>query len=600
MTEPKLPTTIAPSVPHPAEHLAQTLDRRAQVAMARMNSGLSPISMALAYTDWALHLAASPGTQVRLAKQAQEQAMEWVTHEMASMLPLASEARRQHPLEQALAADDRFADQAWKKHPWSALAAANKSLERWWQHACNIRGMSDHSREQMGFYTKQWLDLVAPSNWVASNPQALQKAMQSSGASLMQGAQHAVEQLRLRHSKEPVHSREGDSGPGAGMAMTPGQVVMKNSLIELIQYTPTTRQVLKEPVLIVPSCIMKYYILDLTPQNSLVRWLVGQGHTVFIVSWRNPDENDALLGMDDYVRSGVLAALDYVRREIDLPVHLTGYCLGGTFTAMAAAAIENDTAKVSGKGHPLASLTLLAAETDFTEPGEMGVLIDEAQVEMLEAMMAEKGFLTGQQMAGSFQFLHARDLVWSNRTKTLLLGEPAFANELMVWNADVTRLPAVMHSQYLRRMYLANELAEGRYKFEGKALSLHDIRVPLFVVGTVKDHVSPWRSVYKIHHLVRGEVTFVLTNGGHNAGIVSEPGHAGRHYQLQALLPTQPRQTPDEWVATAARHEGSWWTAWHGWLAKRSSARKVAARTPPRDKSLGTAPGTYVMQRYND
>lgn len=587
----------------PAEQAAAALDRHAQAAMAKMNSGLSPISLALAYTDWALHLITSPGTQMRLGKQAQERAMELFRHEMKARLPGSKAGVEKDPpdaLDEALAEDSRFADEAWKQAPWSSLAAGNKALEWWWQSACNLRGMSDHSREQMHFYTRQMLDMMSPSNWVASNPQVLEKAIKTAGASLWQGAQQAVEEVRLRHGQEPLHSRAEDAHVGAGLAMTPGRVVMKNGLIELIQYTPTTRQVQKEPVLIIPSCIMKYYILDLSPKNSMVKWLVSQGHTVFIVSWHNPDESDALLGMDDYVRSGVLDALDYVRRECGQPVHLAGYCLGGTFAAMAAAAVEKGTAKVAGKGRALASFTLMAAETDFTEPGEMGVLIDEAQVEMLEAMMAEKGFLTGQQMAASFQFLHSRDLVWSNRTRTLLLGEPAFTNDLMVWNADVTRLPAVMHSQYLRKMYLANELAEGRYEFEGTPLSLHDIRVPVFVVGTVKDHVSPWRSVFKVQRLVGGEVTFVLTNGGHNAGIVSEPGHAGRRYQIQTTGVHQPRQTPDEWLRTAPQQEGSWWTAWQAWMVKHGARQHVAARTVPHVKGLGPAPGENVKVRYAD
>ncbi len=591
------------AAPLSAEQAAAHLDRQAQAAMAKMNNGLSPISLALAYTDWALHLATSPGTQLRLGKAAQEQAMEFLRHEVMAKLPgthAAEEAEAPHPLDEALARDSRYADEAWKQAPWSALASANKVMEKWWVDACSLRGMSDHSREQMQFYARQWMDLMAPSNWAASNPQVLQKAIQTAGASLMQGAQHAADEIRLRHGVEPVHTRTEDIKPGAGMAMTPGHVVMKNDLIELIQYTPTTKKVRKEPVLIIPSCIMKYYILDLTPPNSMVKWLVAQGHTVFIVSWHNPNEQDALLTMDDYVRSGVLDALDYVRRACDQPVHLTGYCLGGTFVSMAAAAVEKGTAKVAGKGRALASVTLMAAETDFTEPGEMGILIDEAQVEMLEAVMAEKGFLTGQQMAGSFQFLHSRDLVWSNRTRTLLLGEPAFTNELMTWNADVTRMPAVMHSQYLRRMYLANELAEGRYEFEGTALSLDDIRVPMFVVGTVKDHVSPWRSVYKVLRLVGGEVTFALTNGGHNAGIVSEPGHAGRRYQIKTTGVRDTRQTPDEWQKSAPMTEGSWWTAWQSWLAKRSSPTQIAARSVPKVKGLAAAPGEYVFERYND
>jgi polyhydroxyalkanoate synthase len=328
---------------------------------------------------------------------------------------------------------------------------------------------------------------------------------------------------------------------------------------------------------------------------------------VYIVSWRNPDESDALLGMDDYVRDGVLAALDHVHRATGEPVHLMGYCLGGTFAAIAAGALGGGDAQVGrpardgGEGTgPLATLSLLAAETDFTEPGEMGVLIDEAQVRLLEDMMAEQGFLTGKQMAGSFQFLHSRELVWSSLTRRWLLGEDEVPNDLMVWNADVTRLPAVMHSQYLRSCFLNNDLAEGRLLFQGQPVSLRDIRVPVFAVGTVKDHVAPWRSVYKVHRLVAGEVTFVLTNGGHNAGIVSEPGHPRRFYQLLTTPPREPWRSADEWQALAPRHEGSWWPAWSAWLVSHGQGRAVAARQPVPDAALGPAPGRYVMVRYGD
>ena len=219
---------------------------------------------------------------------------------------------------------------------------------------------------------------------------------------------------------------------------------------------------------------------------------------------------------------------------------------------------------------------------------------------MLEDMMAEQGFLSGQQMAGSFQFLHSRELVWSQRTRSVLLGEPPYSNDLMTWNADVTRLPAVMHSQYLRHMYLGNDLAVGRYAFKGDAVSLHDISVPLFAIGTVKDHVSPWRSVFKLHQLVDSDVTFVLTSGGHNAGIVSEPGHAGRHYQIQTTAKADRRPTPNEWAATAARCESSWWEAWSDWMQGNGADTMVDARQPPADSSLGAAPGQYVMLRYGD
>lgn len=574
------------------------MDQFAHAALARMNAGLSPVSLARAWTDWALNLAVSPGTQARLGTEAQTLGMAWVNESLRvayqgmPSTPSKSEGAEAH-------GDVRFEDSSWRQWPWSALASANVGWERWLQDAAQLRGMEPHSREQLQFYVRQWVDMVFPGNFLASNPQALHKAIDTGGQSLVAGMGHAMDEWRQRHGLKPLHVEAEVLAPGQGLAMTPGQVVMRNDLIELIQYHAVTRQVHAEPVLIIPSCIMKYYILDLSEHNSLVRWLVGQGHTVYIASWRNPDENDALLTLDDYVRLGVLDALNHVQSALHQPVHLAGYCLGGTFTAIAAAALAQQQA--SDNQQPLlASLTLMAAETDFSEPGEMGVLIDTAQVEMLEDMMAEQGFLSGQQMAGSFQFLHSRELVWSQRTRSVLLGERPYSNDLMTWNADVTRLPAVMHSQYLRHMHLGNDLAAGRYPFEGDVVSLHDISVPLFAIGTVKDHVSPWRSVFKLHQLVDSDVTFVLTSGGHNAGIVSEPGHAGRHYQMQTTAWTDRRPTPNEWAATAARCEGSWWEAWSGWMQGHGAGTMVDARQPPADSGLGAAPGHYVMVRYGD
>ena len=620
---------------------AEAMDQQASVLMAQLWSGLSPISLTLAATDWALHVLSSPGSQRRLARQAAELGQAWwqdawragmgtVTAFLAPGVSGAAaagtgeagggsgtqggpgadgaQAEDASPLARALREDARYADPAWQRWPWSGLASAGKALELWWQQAAALRGMQPHSREQMRFYGRQWLDAWAPSNVLWTNPQALQRAWETGGQSLVKGWGRMVEDVQWRLGLQPPPRRfDPELAPGRGLATTPGQVVLRNALIELIQYAPTTPTVQREPVLVIPSCIMKYYILDLSPHNSLVRWLVGQGHTVYIVSWKNPDEDDALLAMDDYVRDGVLAALDHVRCATGAPVHLMGYCLGGTFAAIAAAALGGGDARLgcqyavgAAEEGVLASLTLLAAETDFKEPGELGILIDEAQVRLLEDMMAARGYLTGQQMAGSFQFLHSRELVWSSQTRRWLLGEDEVGNDLMAWNADVTRLPAVMHSQYLRSCYLNNDLAEGRFQFEGRPIALRDIRVPVFAVGTVKDHVAPWRSVYKIHHLVSADVTFALTNGGHNAGIVSEPGHRGRYHHLLTTPADHPWRTPDEWLAAAPRLEGSWWPSWSAWLKQRGSGQEVPARQPPQDPALGSAPGRYVMVRYGD
>ena len=455
----------------------------------------------------------------------------------------------------------------------------------------------------MQLLARQWLDMLAPSNWLISNPTVLKTAIDTQGASLARGAAHALDDRRQRQGLPPLQAAGPMFRPGIEVAWSPGQVVHRNHLIELIQYAPMTPRVQREPVFIVPSWIMKFYILDLSPHNSLVRHLVEQGHTVFMLSWRNPDESDALLDMPDYLQLGVLEALAAITRLTGgVPIHTAGYCLGGTLLAIAAAALARPQAvAVPGAQTiaPLASMTLLAAQIDFRDAGDLGVLIDEAQVATLEDTMAERGFLTGRQMGGSFQFLHAQDLVWSARMREYLLGPPDLPNDLMAWNADVTRMPATMHSHYLRNLYLHNDLAEGRYEVDGAPVALGDVRLPIFAVGTVKDHVTPWRSAFKVQRLAHADTRFVLTSGGHNAGIVSEPGHAGRSYPLMPHRAGDPQLAPEDWQRQAPHFTGSWWPAWHAWLVAHGHGT-VPARRLEATATLGPAPGSYVQVRYDD
>src|ERR1700730_7278443 len=324
---------------------------------------------------------------------------------------------------------------------------------------------------------------------------------------------------------------------GREVAVTPGKVIFRNRLIEIIQYALTTVEVYAEPFLIVPAWIMKYYILDLSPGNSLVHHLVAKGHTVFVVSWKNPQEADRDLGMEDYRRLGIMAALDAVSATVpERQVHAVGYCLGGTLLAIAAAAMARD------EDERLKSVTLFAAQSDFTEAGELTLFIDEDQVRFLEDMMAERGYLDSKQIAGAFQLLRSNDLMWSPMVRDYLMGDRRPMTDLMAWNADATRMPCRMHSEYLRRLFLNNDLAEGRFEVDGKPVSLRDIHVPLFAVSSIADHVAPWRSVYKIQMLTEADVTFALSNGGHNAGIVNPPGHPNRHHQI-ARLTRRPRAT---------------------------------------------------------
>jgi len=350
-----------------------------------------------------------------------------------------------------------------------------------------------------------------------------------------------------------------------------------------------------EPVLIVPAWIMKYYILDLSAQNSLIRWLVAQGFTVFCISWRNPDASMADTSFDDYRRLGVIAALDAVLAITGAPhAHAAGYCLGGTLLAVAAAAM-------AGSGDKrLASVTLFAAQTDFTEAGELQLFVTEAQLATLDDMMWEHGTLDSRQMAGAFQLLHSNDLIWSRMVKSYLLGQREIPNDLMTWNADATRMPYRMHSEYLRSLFLHNDLAEGRFAVDGRPVSLADISGPFFVVSTETDHVAPWRSVYKLQLQNEGDITFVLTSGGHNAGIVSEPGHPHRHFRIRERLRGGHYIGPDEWADLAAAEAGSWWPVWARWLAGHSGSPvappglgAAAQGFPP----LDAAPGRYVLER---
>jgi polyhydroxyalkanoate synthase subunit PhaC len=352
---------------------------------------------------------------------------------------------------------------------------------------------------------------------------------------------------------------------GRDIATTPGKVVCRNRLIELIQYAPATAEVRPDPILIVPAWIMKYYILDLSPPNSLVKYLVEQGFTVFMISWKNPAPEDRDLGMEDYRTLGVMSALDAIDAIVpNRKVHAVG--LGGTLLSIAAASMARDA------DERLATLTLLAAQTDFTEAGELMLFINESQLAFLEDMMWEQGFLDSRQMAGAFQMLRSNDLIWSHIVHDYLLGGRQAMTDLMAWNADATRLPYRMHSEYLRRLFLDNDLAEGRFVAGGARVTLTDIGAPIFAVGTELDHVAPWRSTYKINLQAKTEVTYLLTNGGHNAGIVSEPGHPGRHFRMIMQNADHHYHDPEHFLTGAPLNDGSWWPRWVGWLRERSGA----------------------------
>lgn len=546
----------------------EQLDQTIHALASTFTMGLSPIAISLAMIDWALHLASSPGRQMELAVAALQDMQEFVKN-----LPPETTSEQQMAI----------------------LQSTRELVLTWWQKACEVRGVSPHHQHMNRFFLRQWFDMYSPQNWPWGNPEIWETAWRTGGRSLWQGEQNWLEDLR----KAGVPEKPAQFRPGIEVAITPGEVVYKNHLMELIRYTPQTAQVYPEPVLIIPSWIMKYYILDLSPQNSMVRYLVSQGHQVYILSWNNPDAADRNLGMEDYLHLGVFAALQAIARiSGKQKVHSAGYCLGGTLLAIAAAALARPGKVRDSAGMPeLASVTLLAAQTDFTEPGEMEVLIDDSQVQMIEDLMAQTGYMTGAQMAGSFQFLNSRDLIWNKKLREYWLGVRDAGTDMMAWNADVTRLPERMHGEYLHQFFLENALAQGKYKVEQKPVALQDIRQPMFVVGTVRDQVSPWRSVYKILRMVRTEVSFLLASGGHNAGIVSEPGHPKRSYQVHLHQPQDAAIGDAEWAQQMEVVPGSWWPAWQTWLRERSGALQAAPKLPA-DMHLQAAPGSYVMKKF--
>lgn len=565
-------------------------DRALSAAMSVATRGISPASILGAYADWLVHLAAAPAKQSELMARAARNVAHLGLY--AACAPWAQPECGIKPLPQ----DHRFEAPEWRQWPFDVIAQSFLYTQQWAHHATRgVRGVMRHHDDVVTFMTRQWLDVFAPSNWLWTNPQVLRATFEEGGANLVRGARCWWQDFVRLLDKEPPLGVENFK-PGENIACTPGKVILRNRLMEVLQYQPQTEEVRREPVLFVPSWILKYYILDLSPHNSLVRYLVERGHTVFMVSWRNPGSADRDLGMDDYLESGVLRAIEAVRAVCPQGrVNAVGYCLGGTLLSMAAALLAR-------RGDErLASLTLLASELDFTEPGELGLFIDESQLAYLEDLMWQQGYLDGRQMAGTFQVLNSRDLIWSRMVREYLMGDRKPMTDLNAWNADVTRMPFRQHGEYLERLYLNNELAEGRYKVRGEGIALSDIRVPMFAVGTVRDTVSPWRSVFKMHHLIDTEITFCLTSGGHNVGVVNppEPGIA-RSFQLATRHVGEPYVDPDAWQSTVPVRQGSWWPAWQAWLSERSGPTLGPPPMGAPDAGfgiVGDAPGEYVLVR---
>ena len=494
------------------------------------------------------------------------------------------------PVAEPAAGDARFKDEDWSSnfvfdHIKQSYLIAARHIQ---QAVANVEGLPPESEKKVAFFTRQYVDALAPSNFLMTNPQVLRETLRTGGQNLIRGMNNLLADLEKGGGQLRVSMTDESAFQlGRNVATTPGKVVHQTALMQLIQYQPTTKEVHKRPLVIIPPWINKYYILDLREKNSFIRWAVAQGHTVFVVSWVNPDAALAQKGFDDYMREGALAAFEAVEKITgERELNAIGYCLGGTLLGATLGYLSNK------NQNRVASATFFVSLLDFSEPGELGVFIDEEQVANLERKMNQRGYLEGSEMAGTFNLLRANDLVWSFVVNNYLLGKDPFPFDLLYWNADSTRMPARMHSFYLRNMYIKNLLAEpGGIELGGVPIDLGAVRTPAYFISTVEDHIAPWKTTYKGAKYLGGPVRFVLGGSGHIAGIVNPPAAKKYHYWANEELPA----TPDAWFAGASKIPGSWWEDWEAWIERLNGGARVPARAP--QDVLEDAPGSYAMLR---
>jgi polyhydroxyalkanoate synthase len=496
------------------------------------------------------------------------------------------------PVVQPDKADRRFKDEVWQENEVFDFIKQSYLLSaRWIQGIVGgVQGLDEHTARKVDFYTRQFVDAMAPSNFVLTNPEVLRATAETGGENLIKGLNNLLDDLERGKGKLSIKMTDlAAFKVGENIATTPGKVVFQNDLMQLIQYAPSTETVYQRPLLIIPPWINKYYILDLRAKNSFVRWAVEQGHTVFVVSWVNPDEKLAAKTFDDYMKEGPLTALDVIEKATgEKQINVIGYCLGGTLLActLAYMAVRKD--------ERIVSATFLASLVDFHEAGDLTVFIDEAQLQSLEQKMDQRGYLEGSEMATTFNMLRANDLIWSFVVNNYLLGKDPFPFDLLYWNSDSTRMPAAMHSFYLRKMYLENRLVEpGGISLARTPIDLRNIKLPAYIISTREDHIAPWKSTYAATQLYQGPVRFVLAASGHIAGIVNPPEAKKYNYWTN---PKKPPRTADAWFEGAEAHEGSWWPDWQHWVEKYAGEKTAAPRIPGAGKlkAIEDAPGSFV------
>jgi polyhydroxyalkanoate synthase len=570
-----------------AERSARILGEFAQKHIANSVSAAvsDELGIAKAYMDLYARMLGNPYV---LASASANMMMDYMQLWQSSWLKmLGMEAK---PVAAPAKSDSRFKDEDWDSNfLFDFVKQSYLIASRHIQHAvASVDGLPEESQKKVAFFTRQYVDALSPSNFVLTNPQVLRETVSSGGQNLLRGLNNLLAdiekgegQLRISMTDESAFQL------GRNVATTPGKVVHQTELMQLIQYAPLTREVYRAPLVIIPPWINKYYILDLREKNSFIRWATERGHTVFVLSWVNPDARLAEKGFDDYMREGPLAALEAVERATgERRINFIGYCLGGTLLGCTLSYLaQKDPGRVG-------CATFFVSLLDFSAPGELGVFIDEQQVQSLERKMNERGYLEGSEMAGTFNLLRANDLVWSFVINNYLLGKDPFPFDLLYWNSDSTRMPAKMHSFYLRNMYMKNLLGRrGGIELAGVPIDLSRVEVPAYFISTVEDHIAPWKTTYRGARYLGGPVRFVLGGSGHIAGIVNPPAARKYCYWANESLP----DTPEQWFETATRHPGSWWDDWQAWIDTRNGGEKVPARNPL--NALEDAPGSYAMLR---
>lgn len=490
--------------------------------------------------------------------------------------------------------DRRFSDQGWNENDVFNFLKQSYLLASNWITSVvhDVDGLDKKTARRVNFFTRQFVNSLSPGNFIATNPDVIRETIESGGENLVNGIENMLDDLENNKGRFRITMSVEDSFKiGQNIATTPGKVIYRNDLVELIQYTPSTKKVFKTPLFIITPWINKYYILDLRPENSLIKWAVDQGHTVFVTSWVNPDQTFAEKTFDNYMQEGILDSLGAISKATgEERCNAIGYCIGGTLLATTLAYMA------ARRDKRIISATFLGTMVDFADPGDLGVFIDEQQLDTLDQMMSARGYLDGAEMANTFNMMRDNDLIWSFVINNYMLGKAPFPFDILYWNSDCTRMPAAMHSFYLRKMYLENKLIEpGGIELSGVPIDLGKIKIPLYMLSTREDHIAPWKSTYKATAIYSGPIRFVLAGSGHIAGVVNPPARQKYCYWTNPKTP----KNPEVWLKSAKQVEGSWWPDWADWAKKHGGKKDTPARKPGAGKlkALEDAPGSYVRVR---